>query len=471
MQILYFANLGEDNSKDIIASTGAREAVLCSCGNIPDRVRKAALKAKAKGLQLAIDNGNTTVIFKLIDEFSAKAQKLAKLRKQSEKKDSLLSPGLVKKYQDLVDEIITRTSTLASLERKKSILQEQVSLTPQLFICLEDLTIPLITNLDLEPAITGEYNSKLVELQNIGINAVKTVLSGKLGSIEGRPYATLHAFDYDSAYQVGKKAGKIKSLEGIATGLASFLNDRNYINSYMLKGKRIWTNNKKSIPYRYIRTLLVTLGLIDGFSSVRKGAIPYFHGLGAGSPILLPLLSLCTYGSPQFSVDSTSPEKNASMGKLFVNKPAPLTLSVAGIAQALIDGRRVWDCTCPACKEITKKLPFDITAARNFYKSKIAPKKIQDTDLEKEDGIGKFLSFCSLTRFKPNAGLIKQARIEHSHWALIEVIKELRSCSQSYNGLRKVVGRMCDSYKATTTSTYSEQIDECLKLIDCLRTR
>jgi hypothetical protein len=216
--------------------------------------------------------------------------------------------------------------------------------------------------------------------------------------------------------------------------------------------------------------LLVTLGLIDGFAD-RRGDLPRFHGLGAGAPIALPLLALAAYGSPLLSVDSTAPEKNASMGKLFVNKPAPMTVSVAGVAQALIDERQAWDCPCPFCRQLQIDLPFDLTAARAFYRDRIAPRAIEDHDLESDDGIGRYLSFCWEPRTGSIRKLIARARTNHSHWAIAGISQAIRAHLGSYEELRGWVGDQCAAYCETTTPVYAVQMQECLRLIDRLRPR
>lgn len=467
--IQFFANLSDDNAADLAREVDPREAVLLSTPTATRRTLETALTIKNRQVPLAADNGNTAAIFRIANEFAMRAEEL-KQQRELETRHTMGRPSapLRAKFRTLAIDVARRCGEFVLTERQKAVLATQSTVQPDFFTCLEDLTIPVLIQLDVERIYTGLRRSTFVALQDRGLRLVDDVIKGRFGAVVGTPYATLHAFDYDSAYQVGAQSAKIDRLGGIACGLASFLNDRNYVNQYILNGRRIWVKGRRNVPHRYLRMLLVTLGMLDGFAS-RRSRIPPFHGLGAGAPIVLPLLSLCAYGSPLLSVDSTAPEKNASIGKLFVNKPGPLTVSVTGVAQALLDGRRTWDCPCPYCAALEREIPFDIDAARRYYEAHIAPRKIESDDLRTDDGIGRFLSICWETRNEPAERLIYRARVNHSQWAVTGIARGLRERSASYSELREWVGTQCEAYKATAEPTFALQVEECLRLIDRLR--
>lgn len=468
MKMRFFANLGEENARELAAATGSREAVLLSPNGAPSRVLQAAAAVKAAGIPLAADNGNTAVIFKVEDEFRAEADGLLGEWKQAGGPDKPPAEGLKAKIRSLCSRLAVRCESLATDALQKEILREQAAVKPDFFMCLEDLTIPVLTILGIDHSCAGMRRQTFVKMQSNSIRLAKEVLKGSLGAAHGLPYATLHGYDYESAFRAASEAAKVARLKGLSTGLASFLNDREYVNRYRFKGRSVWIKNRQNIPRRYLRTLLVTLGMIDGFTS-QRGAAPRFHALGAGSPILLPLLALCAFGSPLFSADSTAPEKNASMGKLFVSVPAPLTLSVENIATALIEGRRSWDCPCPHCAELLSRLPMDLAAARGVYSAEIAPRKIELSDLKKPGGIGRHLSICWEADQTPDAKQIHKARVNHNHWVIAEIIKGISDNSRNFQTLRSWVGGLCDAYKKETSPVFALQIDECLKLIDRLR--
>lgn len=516
MNLLFFANLGNENATALSQDTGAREAVLLSPAAVARRAIAAAHAIKARGTPLAADNGNTSVIFKIANEFLERAAELKAERLKTQpgklgltdapapgldeseqfqergveaaqlfqkqlarlqaadrngsrrlKQELSRSPEeLQAAYKRLAEDVAKRCGDFVLPEHQQKILAGQAGVEPDFFTCLEDLSIPIMVQLDLEPEYTGLPNSTFVKLQQRGLRIVSDILKEKFGPYQGIPYATIHAFDYDTAFQVGAKAAGIKGLEAISTGLASFMCDNNYTRSYRLKGRQV--ELKSNLPRRYLRALLVTLGLLDGFAS-KRGHLPRFHGLGAGSPILLPLLALCGHGSPCFSVDSTAPEKNASMGKITLNRPCPSMLTVEELAQNLVEGEQTWDCPCPYCAALQRERPFRLTEARKFYKASIAPKKIERRHLVTDDGIGQFLPLCWETKTQPAKKLIYQTRVNHSQWAMTEIVRELRSHSSSYRELRKLVGEQCEAYKATVPGPLSLQIDECLKIIDQLR--
>ncbi len=468
MKIRFFANLGEENARELATAAGSREAVLLSPNRAPNRVLQAAAAVKAAGIPLAADNGNTAVIFKVEDEFRAEAEGLLGEWKLAGGPDKPPAGDLKTRFRSLSYKIASRCESLATDALQKDILSGQAAVEPDFFMCLEDLTIPLLTILGIDPACTGRQRRSFVKMQSGSIRLAEEVLGGRLGAFHGLPYATLHGYDYESAFQAAGKAGTIAGLQGVATGLASFLNDREYVNGYRFKGRWVWIKNRQNIPRRYLRAMLVTLGMIDGFAA-QRGAAPRFHALGAGSPILLPLLALCASGSPFFSADSTAPEKNASMGKIFVSVPAPLTLSVENIATALVEGRRSWDCPCPHCAELLAHLPIDLAAARQIYSAEIAPRKIELEDLKKPDGIGRHLSICWEANQTPEARRVHKARVNHNHWAIAEIIQGIRRHSQDYRTLREWVGNLCEAYQKATSPVFALQIDECLRLVERLR--
>lgn len=529
MTFLFFANLGDSNAGELAKETGPREAVLLSTPGAAKRTLDAARAVKSKGLPLAADNANTAVILSIAREFVDRAAELygerlaaasgdvnlyraphpAAITRRASSEASLergleaadlfrvrlsgmgidpeadldplpfsglagepwekpLPAELRAKYRALARDLAARCRQAATDDRQRDVLSTQASVDPDFFTCLEDLTAPILVQLEIDPQAIGLRRAEIIGWQDRGLALAGGVMASRYGAFQGVPYATLHAFDYDSAFQVGARAAAISGLQGVATGLASFLLDRSYVNSFVLKGRRVWVDGRRNVPRRYLRLLLVTMGLLDGFASER-GALPRFHGLGAGAPIALPLLALAGYGSPLLSLDSTAPEKNASIGKLFVNEPAPLTVSVDKVAQALIDDRQSWNCPCPACAAIQAQLPFDLPAARRFYAERIAPRPIEDADLEDDQGVGQHLSLLWSSKVQPQKKQILQARVGHSQWAMAGITRALREHSTSYPSLREWVGRVCAAYQATTTPTFALQIDECLRLIDRLR--
>jgi len=469
MDIRFYANLGDDNADQLGLDIGSREGILLSAPGVSPKTAEVARGLSVRSIPLAADNGNTAVIHFAAGEFLNRARELeGEAAKESAAGAGLMSAPLRAKYRTLTADIARRCAEFAAPERQRGALASQAAVAPEFFMCLEDLTIPVLISLDVDPAATGRRRSGFVALQRRGLAAVDDVLRGQAGPAVGIPYATLHAYDYDGACQVGAQAAPIEGLQGLAVGLASFLNDRGYTSDYTLKGRRVWVDGRRHVPRRYLRLLLVTLGLLDGFRGQGR-PIPRLHGLGGGAPMVLPFLALCAYGSPMLSTDSTSPEKNASMGKLFVSTPAPMTVGIAAVAQALIEERRTWDCPCPGCSALEKLLPKDLPSARGFYRKNIAPKKIENRDLEDAGGIGRFIPLCWEAAAKETRALVKRARSEHNQWAIAEIARGLREHSSTYAQLREWVGSLCRDYSASAQPTYALQFDECLRLVDRLR--
>ena len=514
---LFFANLSDDNATTLSADAGAREAVLLSPNTAARRAKQAAQVLRAKGLALAADNGNTAVIFKVVKEFAEQAAALAKERPRSLLPPNLAQPTrnqddpdadafaaergqeakvllrrafnatarqvnkaipkpaasstLKARYTQLAKQVATRCGDLLTAEQSSAVLSAQAEVQPGFFTCLEDLTVPILTLLDVNPEDTSLTRSTYVSWQGRGLRQAQKVLAGAFGPVSGLPYATVHAIDYDSAVEVGKRAAKVNGVMGLATGLASYLNDPSYVNHYRLQGETIWTHNQQNIPRRYVQTLLVTLGLLDGFKAVR-GSLPRFHGLGAGAPLIIMLLTLCGYGSPLLSIDSTAPEKNASMGKLFVLADAPLTVSVEKLARAWIKGdthQSVYPLNSPAITSFLRQHPFDLARARKTYQDHIAPRPVELRDLNQSDGLGKALPLFWEGAPAPLKRTIMAARTNHNQWVMQQLAIQLRNEARSYTSLRKWVGQQCQAYQASTTPVFALQVDECLKLIDRLR--
>jgi hypothetical protein len=146
-----------------------------------------------------------------------------------------------------------------------------------------------------------------------------------------------------------------------------------------------------------------------------------------------------------------------------------MTVGIAAVAQALIEERRAWDCPCPGCGTLEKLLPKDLPAARRFYREHIAPRKVEDRDLEDAGGIGRFIPLCWEAAAKETRAPVKRARAEHNHWAIAEIARGLREHSSTYAELREWVGSLCRDYSASAQPTYALQFDECLRLVDKLR--
>lgn len=399
---------------------------------------------------LIADNGNAKIIMQLGKLFHKEAQ-------------AAIKEGNLEKQIALAHTVLDQcTSAFNDTTNFTTVLKLQHDLKPDYFMCGENLTPQVLIELNLDREALNLNDAFYVKSQQKTVQRVVKTLRGAYGEYSGEPFATVHGVDYDTAFKVGKLAGKTGVIKAIATGLAGFMNDRQTTNKYRYLGKWCAFEGDRNIPRKYFQSIAVTVGLIRGFKSVTQAA-PKFHGLGMGSPIAILLLGFVTYDCPFFAIDSSAPTKNASMGKLYVSEPAYLTLTVEKLARGL-STTNTWDCPCPHCSKFLQDYPMDYKAAR------IAFGALKRADITKDDLMGStalakalpLLSDPDDTKF---ARIIRTARGGHNYWVVDNLLKKIEETRADYATLEAWIYQEVAKYDSHASRLYANSVYEALKFI------
>jgi hypothetical protein len=431
------------------------------------KLREQAKAIVKGGEALMADNGNASAIFGLIGLFTAEAERLdVRWRKAGTAKQQAVCRSRYREFASIVRNACV--NAIADADPAEMLAAQSV-IAPSAFICHEDYTMPVMLALSIDPERLALPKAWYVGQQLLSIEYAARTAKGDFGPYKGTPYATVHAVDYDTAYDVGYYAGLEKDVNALATGMAGFMNDQSFISSYFFRGQEITLADGTS-PRRYLRALQVCIGLRDGFRDA-TGRAPGFHALGLGAPIMIPLLALALDDVPALSVDSTAPIKNANMGKIMLDDPAYMNGSIESIAEDMLTKGFRWTHQCVFCKDFLKKHPFRYDDAIRYHREVMKGRDVRKDDLADKNGIGRFLPFLYDLSALSGDDFRKElhiARIGHNHAVMIDLTKRLDERRGSKKKLREFALRVCADYREVAAKefpAYARQIDECLRFI------
>ena len=392
-----------------------------------EELAEAVVRDDAK---LCADNGNVDAIRQLIHTFGPPAQALDARRKNEEAalgryaRPGELSEALAKDYQALAKNIREAAATATPEPYIRKAVAGQHAMKASYAIGMEDLTIATLTGLSIEPEYAmlsaqfyAERNARAVEL-------ARRTIRGDFGEPPAQVFAGVHALDYDQAVDAGRLVGEA-GLSGIATGLVGALRDKNSVD-FRVENQRL-AELGETTARPYLRVLEIAAGLHVGFHQA-TGRRPDFHALGAGSPILLPLLGLLSHDDVFTATDSTAPIVDGWSGatiSLYVDDPAPLKLRPERIAQSWLEGGRGWDCDCANCRGFEEAYPADLAAAARWWAEQGKP-KITKAHLGRHGGLSThspYLGHHPDVDIRTAAGL---ARVGHNHSVLQRLERVVR---------------------------------------------
>ncbi len=428
------------------------DAYLLSADYVTSLGKYAKLVVRDKRV-LCADNGNVDLIRKLLGEFAPKARPLYKLVKAEEKANGRrLRPGEISRqlrdeYRSLAKLIRTRSAALVDDEYIRMTTGKQNAMGATYLVGMEDFTIAAMTGLSMNPQYTGLGKGFIKPLAKRAIDFALEQQEEKHGPCPATVFSGMHAIDYDSAVIVGQLAGDA-GCEGIASGLVGALRDKSYRDYRIVDGKLI--ELPSSMPSAYVRTLEIAAGLHVGYA---RGAnkMLRFHALGAGSPILLPLLALLGDKKTYTCADSTAPivdGMTSSTLSLYVDTPALLKYKTFKIANYWLGGSRGWDCTCPYCRGFNAAHPPEMKAARAFWRSQGQP-KLSSKSMHSSSPYAKWFPLLGRhpeLEVRRAAGL---ARVGHNHWVVMRIESEIRRNSKTRASLRKWVESEVRAYAAS----------------------
>jgi hypothetical protein len=212
-----------------------------------------------------------------------------------------------------------------------------------------------------------------------------------------------------------------------------------------------------NIPRPYMRTLEIIAGLHVGYATA-TGRRPAFHGLGVGTPILLPLVSLLGNSSTYLAVDSTAPIKDAFARTitLYVDTPAPRKLKAHRIAEFWLAENNGWRCTCPYCRRFTEFHPPKLGQALEWWQSE-GKRQLVAEDMHAPSPLAEFLPILSTPDNDTTRQRARMTRISHNHWVLKRLEEQVRKHEQDLNSLRQFVTNMMQVYLSLAGSSPSWQ--------------
>ncbi|WP_321991603.1 hypothetical protein [Marispirochaeta aestuarii] len=421
---------------------------------------------------LAADNGNVDKIGDLIDKFSNEAEELDDDRKKEEKKlenryarPGELSPGLQSRFRNLAETIASASEKITDDSYVRSVLYTQLLMSPTYIIGMEDFTIACMTGLNIEPEYSCLPSSFYKSCIDRAINFWGDIRNGSYGNCSAEIFAGLHAIDFDTACIAGKRAAHA-GIESIATGLAGVLRDKNYVDFRVKDGKVIGLPGP--VPRPYMRTLEIATGLVKGYRD-ETGRNPNMHFLGAGTPIILPLLGLLGTAQTYFCTDSTAPIYDgwiAPTTSLYVDEPAPLKLKTYRIAQNWLEGGRGWDCNCPYCRSFAAVHPPDVASAKNWWVAEGRP-TLDKYALYSDQPLTKWLPILSNfsdPELQQEAAL---TRVGHNHWLIKKIESTIRNKQTDRSANRDWVASVIAAYRNShAAKAWKLAADEAWRIAD-----
>ncbi|KIG11772.1 hypothetical protein DB30_02550 [Enhygromyxa salina] len=405
---------------------------------------------RAEGRVLIADNGNMDVFRGIGKEFAPEAAKLDADRRAWEKASGRyarpkdLPANLSGRFRALAQAMTVRSEAITTDTFTRDAVRRQTSIAPSLLVGMEDLTLGTMGGLNLEPEYVDLPASFFAERAQRAVNFARRTIDGEFGEVGGKVLAGLHALDYDSAVLAGQVAAEA-GLDGVTVGLFGALTDRNYVDYRVEDGRVI--ELAATIPRPYLRVIEISAGVLEGFRRVGRPR-PAFHGLGVGTPILLPLLSLLGAGENYFATDSTAPIVDGWSSptiSLYVRDPAPLKYKAYRVASVWIQGGRGWDCECPSCSRFRAAHPPEIGRARKWWAEQGKP-EIKKQMLERNGALSAWLPFLAYPaddELRKEAGL---ARVGHNHWVLRQLELEVRATSGNWPRLAAWVEGIVNAY-------------------------
>jgi hypothetical protein len=398
----------------------------------------------------AADNGNFDRIGTLIKRLAPSAFPLAEALKREEAvlghsaRPGDLSTTLGTLYKTFSKQVAVEAKAARREDQVEAVVVAQMALSPSYVIGMEDFTTPLLIGLNIERAYAQLPVSFFTMAAERAIDYAVKTRAGAFGPCNAQVFAGLHAIDFDTARAIGKQAG-LANVDGIAAGMGSALDDRNFIDYRVENGKVLSLG--QSVPRPYVRALEIAAGLHLGFADA-TGRRPRFHALGAGTPILLPLLAVLGDRGTYTATDSTAPIKDAYSSatiSLYIHRPAPLKLKAHVIVERWLDGGLPWDCSCPHCTAFLRRHPFKLGKAKDWWVTE-GRRALTSTDMWAPSPLAETVPLLAMPKnptLRKTAGL---ARVAHNHWTIRCLESAAGRRSRSESELRDWAEKLVEEY-------------------------
>lgn len=450
----FAANLKRYTFLDLPA-TERFDAYLLSADYVADHA-ELAVQVREQDRELVADNGNVDLLRELAQRFGPAAAPLDAARKAWEAEHGRYArPGelpaeLTAAFAGLAREVAKAVRARANAAHTRRAVARQTSMAPTFLVGMEDLTLGTLAAINVEPEYAALPRSFYEARVRRALRWATRTEQGTYGEVSSQVLAGLQAIDLDTAILAGRLAAEA-GLRGVSVGLFGALTDRSHVDFRVQDGELV--ELPRTIPRPYLRVIELAAGILEGYRRAGRPR-PAFHALGAGTPILLPLLALLGDGERYFATDSTSPILDGWASptiSLYVDDPAPLKYKAHKIADDWLRGGRGWDCQCRHCAAFHERHPPELGAARRWWRAAGRPTITKDM-LERDGPLSPHLPLLSHAAdddLRRRAGL---ARVKHNHALLQALERRIRDESRRWSGLLAWVDEVVRAYVAASTS-------------------
>lgn len=397
------------------------------------------------GTALCADNGNVDLIRAFIETQAAAAAALRAERgalRRSRPAD--IPVDMRRRHLAFATSVRDAAKAAVTRDHIVEVVRAQSSMKPTYCIGMEDFTVATLTALGIEAELLDADRRFFESLAKRAVDFAIHTAEGHYGPVTGTVFAGIHAADYDTAILAGQVAGSA-GVHGIATGFVGALQDKSYVD-YVMEDEQVVELGAR-LPRPYVRVAQIAAGLHEGFVKTARRR-PAFHALGAGSPILLPLLAALGDGETYTATDSTSPIVDGWSGatiSLYVSEPAPLKYKGYRIVEEWVANDRAWNCPCPYCRAFDRAYPPRLEEARRWWRAQNRPKLTADS----MRASGPLSGWLPLFGNASDPGLRltgAMARVGHNHWVLQRIESEARRHSDSHENLVAWIDSVVRSY-------------------------
>jgi hypothetical protein len=456
-KVSFAVNLRADTFTDTFSRALAPWGWLAAPSNLSRSVASSLQDARRTGQCKAFiaDNGNFELIGSVRAVFAARAAALQvqmadvelRLGRSARRRD--LPPALASAFDKLAGEVLDHASAMQSSQ--PSTWAAQAALAPTHRIGVEDIGMACLLALDIERERLGWSRTRYRTM-----NAKVAARARTPPEEPGPLYTVASAMDYDTAFDAGREFAQAE-ITHVAMGFGAYMSDNHSIDRLVIGRRRIELGQR--LPARYLRTVVVARGFVDGYAKYGHAGSPVaFHLLGLGQPILIGLVTRALDAVEALSCDAMSPIKDAVEGTLYVDKPALLKVRTRKVADRMSRDPTVrWDCPCPFCKAFVQAHPFDPLAARAW---RLAHPTAEVDAAALRPGSVLYDALPLLA--EPASGSLRKAvntaRMGHNHWVLQRVCSQLQT--QARRGrLDAYVEGIVDAYgRATSQPRYARAV-------------
>lgn len=459
--MVFFSNLRPATLDPHNPITLKREAYLLSETEIShDSLARLQVARQAKKAIMA-DNGFYSRIKQLIRASVEERNALANL-------DSVATD---ENRQQLHETVSSRVQLYQQSLDLNKVLENQLSLEPNFLVCPEDMELPVFIGVGFSK--DQQWNPKQwLSAQRRSVQmAVETFETLRQRESTVQPFAVLHAYDFDSAYQGARLYGETHKTHSLALGLGAVIQRSDYISSVKFADQKI--DFEQPLPARYIISTLVVLGAIAGFKSANE-QLPNLHLLGVSTPIFLILFALASIDCQNISTDSSAPVMAAETGKIFTNRPPYLKANRVKLVKRMLESEANWSCNCPFCAQFEQNHPSQFEEALTEWNRKDSLRDLTKLriSLIQPNTLANSLPLFSTTSISNMANELLAAHSGHNYWVLKEIIEQIVSLRHSKELQREWLIRQCQEYiQLASLPKYAESVDWCLRMIDQIQHR